>query len=116
MAIGEVHQRKANENANRILTTHYEIGKVRVVYDGKEFKAELRSPMTGACFEHWRSVHEKEIAYARAMCYADHCVKYGNIGQVAPPQATEYLTMQEAKVLEMQEAILIKNVELNFNF
>lgn len=116
MAIGEVHPRKAMENANKILLTHYEIGKVRVEYDGKEYRANLRSPMTGAGFAHWKSLYEKEIAYARAMCYANHCMQYGNLGQIAPPKATEYLTATEANILKLEEEKKIKDIELDFVF
>lgn len=110
MAIGEVHPKKATENGLKILKTSYEIGKVKVTYDGKDYAAELRHGVTGAGFVHWKHVHEKEIAYAMAICFADHCMQYGKIGQIPPPKSNEYLNASEVDRLKMEEEIRIKNI------
>lgn len=108
--------REAHEQRNWLISkrkplqiTDYIVGKVRIVYDGVNYEAHLLKPMLQNGFAYWKTLYEKEIAFARAMCYAQHLIKYGNFGQVCPPKATEYLTISEVKALEMEKAIAAKN-------
>lgn len=108
--------REAHDERNGLVSkrkplqiTSYIIGKVKIVYDGLNYEAQLLRPMLSDGFAYWKTLYEKEIAFARAMCYAQHLIKYGNFGQVCPPKATEYLTISEAKALELEKAIAVKN-------
>lgn len=95
--------------------TSYVIGKVRIVYDGLDYHAHLLKPMLAAGFQYWKSLYEKEIAYARAMCYAQHVVSFGNYGQTIPPSATEYLSIKEYEKLKMEQQIAIKDATIDLD-
>jgi hypothetical protein len=86
-----------------IQVVHYQISRVRMVYDGKEFKFEVPSGMYADGFIHWTETHKQEIAYARAICYANHIREYGEKGQIQPPKSEEYFTKQEADIFVMQQ-------------
>ncbi len=95
--------------------TSYEVGKVRIVYNGESYEAHMRKPMLQDGFKYWKTLYEKEIAYARAICYAKHVMLYGNFGQSIPPIATEYLTITEAARLKMEEQIRLKDVTFDLD-
>lgn len=100
---------------NKKQITSTVVGRVKIVYDGAEYKAELTQPMHGAGFTHWKNFYEKEIALAKAVCYAEHLMKYGNYGQICPEKSKEYFTLSEVTVMKIQEAQRIKesvNLEL----
>lgn len=96
--------------------TAYKIGKVKIVYNGEEYKAELLTTMHGAGFQYWEQLYEKEIALAKAMCYAQHVVAYGNYGQIIPPQATEYFNLREVDAMKIREQQQLKEATVDIDF
>ena len=101
--LDEIRYREKMNGKKKI--TSYVIGRVRIVYDGESYKAELRNTMHGDGLAYWKKLYEKEIAYARAICYANHLIETGNYGQIPPKECEEYLTINEARSLQLQEAM-----------
>lgn len=111
------HERMQHElrMSKRKLITSYKVGKIKIVYDGVDYKAELTTTMHGDGFAYWQQLYEKEIALARAMCYAQHVVTYGNYGQIIPPKASEYFTMKECEMIKLREQQAMKEVSIDID-
>jgi hypothetical protein len=92
--------------------TSYQVSTVKIVFDGETYSAELSRHTHGEGLAYWKKVYQKEIALAKAICYARHVKNYGNFGQALPAGSTEFFNIKEAEVIRLQNEQRLKEITI----